>query len=95
MSEIKTNQKSGEAFPETRFQWVDKDGDHFLFTCEGCRAHGTLTVPPGTKRFKCPEDCGAIYVPWVDGNKPKLMCVVKPVLFETVACSLGGPDSDE
>lgn len=64
-----------------------ENGNHFFtFLCEGCGCFGELALPTDTKRFVCPENCGAGYVLWRDphGDKPAIKCVVKPFFVEKI-----------
>ena len=58
------------------------------FRCEGCGVSGLLKINErdGKMPFDCPEDCGAVYMPWqnpTNNNKWELTCVVCPI-FEGV-----------
>ena len=69
---------------ETTFVRTKNNKHHFLFRCDGCRCLGSLEIPIETRRFNCPEECGASYVLWNDPlrNSPAIMCVVCPVFVE-------------
>jgi len=56
----------------------------FHFVCDGCGSEGELGLEKkdGMMPFDCPEDCGAVYVPWKDevlGRGWRLQCVVCPI----------------
>ena len=69
---------------ETTFVKTENANHCFLFRCNGCDCLGTLEIPVETRRFSCPEDCGAVYVLWFDSllRTPAIKCVVCPVFVD-------------